>query len=66
MLKDFGLTDVRYIASGLACGTTPQELSMERKEKTALSSEVCGTVAIEHKYYAPQWAQLFPKAEAPI
>eukprot|EP00439_Symbiodinium_sp_Y106_P068794 s153_g11.t1 len=37
MLKDFGLTDVRYI--------------------------VCGTVAIEHKYYAPQWAQLFPKAE---
>ncbi|OLP89563.1 Pentatricopeptide repeat-containing protein [Symbiodinium microadriaticum] len=37
MLKEFGLTDVRYI--------------------------VCGTVAIEHKYYAPQWAQLFPKAE---
>ncbi|CAE7661867.1 unnamed protein product [Symbiodinium sp. CCMP2592] len=37
MLKDFGLTDVRYI--------------------------VCGTVAIEHKYYAPQWAELFPKAE---
>ena len=26
--------------------------------------EVCGTVAIEHKYYAPEWAKRFPKAEA--
>ncbi|CAJ1375347.1 unnamed protein product [Effrenium voratum] len=24
---------------------------------------VCGTVAIEHKYYAPQWASRFPDAE---
>jgi len=24
---------------------------------------VCGTVAIEHKYYAPEWAKKFPKAE---
>lgn len=24
---------------------------------------VCGTIAIEHKYYAPQWAARFPSAE---
>ncbi len=28
--------------------------------------EVCGTVAIEHKYYAPEWAKKFPKAEADV
>ena len=49
-LREAQLTDVRYIAAS-------------KRLYIARPGEVCGTIAIEHKYYAPQWAKLFPKAE---
>ena len=36
MLKDFGLTDVRYIASGLACGTSTSGIKHGKKGKDFL------------------------------
>jgi len=46
------------------CNPTKECLQMlSNAGLTDIRYIVCGTVAIEHKYYAPEWASRFPDAE---
>mmetsp|Transcript_33182 Transcript_33182/g.72375 ORF Transcript_33182/g.72375 Transcript_33182/m.72375 type:complete len:539 (+) Transcript_33182:36-1652(+) len=44
----------------------PTSYCLQKLEEAGLTDVryiVCGTIAVEHKYYSPQWAARFPNAE---